>query len=108
MPILSFKGRLGRLFMNIIFQFYQIPCSFVQFPVLSLNNTRSGLDIVFDANKESWGKSRREFRGKYLKRPLNGGIGMLYNYGPGVRGKNARRLLVQSENTRTFVRTWEL
>ena len=39
------------------------------------------------------------------KRPSIENIGILYNYGPGVRGMNAQRLLVQSENTRTFVRT---
>ena len=39
------------------------------------------------------------------KRPSIENIGILYNYGPGVRGTNAQRLLVQSENTRTFVRT---
>ena len=47
-----------------------------------------------------------------FERPLNipkrlsiENIGILYNYGPGVRDTNAQRLLVQSENTRTFVRT---
>ena len=39
------------------------------------------------------------------KRPSIENIGILYNYGPRVRGTNAQRLLVQSENTRTFVRT---
>ena len=39
-----------------------------------------------------------------FERPLIENIGILYNYGPAVRGKNAQRLLVQSENTRTFVR----
>ena len=39
------------------------------------------------------------------KRPSIANIGILYNYGPGERGMNAQRLLVQSENTRTFVRT---
>ena len=29
-------------------------------------------------------------------------ISILYNNGPGVRGTNAHRPLVQSENTRTF------
>ena len=39
------------------------------------------------------------------KRPSIENIGILYNYGPGVRGTNAQRLLVQSENTRNFIRT---
>ena len=39
------------------------------------------------------------------KRPSIENIGILHNYGPGVRGTNAHRLLVQSENTKTFVRT---
>ena len=39
-----------------------------------------------------------------IKRPSIENIGILYNYGPGVRSTNAQRLLVQSENTRTFVR----
>ena len=39
------------------------------------------------------------------KRPSIENIGILHKYGPGVRGANAQRLLVQSENTRTFVRT---
>ena len=49
---------------------------------------------------------------KLFERPLNipkcpsiENIGILYNYGPGVRDTNAQRLLVQSENTWTFVRT---
>ena len=41
---------------------------------------------------------------KIFERPLIENIGILYNYGPGVRGTNAQRLLVQSENTRTVVR----
>ena len=40
-----------------------------------------------------------------FERPAIENIGTLYNYGPGVRGTKAQRLLVQSENTRTFVRT---
>ena len=39
------------------------------------------------------------------KRPSIENIGILYNYGPGLRGTNAQRFLDQSENTRTFVRT---
>ena len=37
MPLLSLKGRLGRLLINIMSQFYQVPCSFVQFPVMARN-----------------------------------------------------------------------
>ena len=39
------------------------------------------------------------------KRPSIENIDILCNYGRGVRGTNAQRLLVQSENTRTIVRT---
>ena len=39
------------------------------------------------------------------KRPSIENIGILYNYGPGVRDTNAQRLLGQFENTRTFVKT---
>ena len=39
------------------------------------------------------------------KRPSMENIGILYNYGPGVRVTKAQRLLAQFENTRTFVRT---
>ena len=38
------------------------------------------------------------------KRPSIENMGILYNYGPTIT--NAQRLLVQSENTRTFVRTF--
>ena len=63
-------------------------------PSFGLNNTRSWLDIAFVANKKSWilNICFASFRGKFLKRPLKGRIGILYNHGPGVTCMNALRL----------------